>query len=110
MIWKYVYAWEATTHSEYAAKLEDLRPCVGYGKRIINARDMTLKFSPNGRLLCVPAYFPDEKICKCVILDAESLEPFCVMPHGLMCGDMYSIFPCFTSCGSKFAIMHVCRA
>jgi hypothetical protein len=99
--------WEATTHSEYAAKLEDLQPCVGYGKNIINARDSTLKFSPNGRLLCVPAYFPDQKTCKCIILDAKSLEPFCVMPHGLMCGDMYSVFPCFTSCGSKFAMMSV---
>ena len=102
-----IRVWEATTHSQHAAKLEDARPCLGYERRIINARDSTLKFSPNGRLVCIPAYFPDQKSCKCVILDAESLEPFCLMTYGFMNSEMYSIFPCFTSCGSKFAMLSV---
>ena len=40
----------------------------------------------NGWFLCVAAYFPEEKKWKCVILDIESLEPFCMMSRV-----MYSI-------------------
>lgn len=99
--------WEGATLSEYAAKLEDVDSCVEYQRGIINARDSTLKFSPDGRLLCVLAYFPDESTCKCVILDAETLEPFCLMNYGFACSDMYRVFPCFTFCSSKFAILSI---
>ena len=105
-----IRVWEAFTRSHYSAKLEGVKPCVDYEEEIINLRRSTLKFSPNGRFLCVPAYFPEEKTCKCVILDVESLEPFCMMTYSLMCREMYSIFPCFTSCGSKFAMLSIeCR-
>ena len=99
--------WEATTGSERVTKLEDMSPCFGYRGRIINARESTLKFSPNGKLLCVPAYFPEEKKCKCVVLDTKNLEPLCLMAYGSMCYYMYCIFPCFTSCSSKFVMLSV---
>ncbi len=98
--------WEATTRSEKAAKLEDVRPCCPfqYCPIIVKSRESTLMFTPNGRLLCVMGYFLDENRVKCIFLDTKSLEPFCEMPFGLMYFDMYGMFPCFTSCGSKFVM------
>ena len=106
-----IRSWDATTRSERAAKLENVSSCCSgryrYDTTIVRSRESALMFTPNGSLLCVMGYFAGENTAKCIVLVAKSLEPLCVMSYGWMCFEIYGMFPCFSSCGSKFVIFSV---
>ena len=77
-------------------------PSFGLGVAVINHRESFLRFSPDGRYLCVLAYV--ESMCICVVMDAISLQALFRMPYDFTYGHLCCIFPCFTACGSRFAM------
>lgn len=99
-----VRLWDVTTLAEHAIKLEGVQPSFNMGRFVINPRENAVKFSPDGRFLCVLAYIGDERGCACIVMDSLELEPFCIMQYPYMYRDMCSIFPAFSKCGSKFTM------
>lgn len=83
--------------------LKDARPSFGLGHSVINPRESFLRFSSGrGRYLCVLAYV--DSMCTCVVMDAISLQALYRMPYDFTYGHLCCIFPCFTACGSRFAM------
>jgi hypothetical protein len=81
-------------------KLEDAVSSFGLSLGVINHRESFLRFSPDGRYLCVLAYV--DSTCTCVVIDAVSLQALFRMPYDFTYGHLCCIFPCFTVCGSRF--------
>ena len=103
-----VRVWDAKSFSESAVNLEKVLPSFGVNRYLINPRQCAIKFSPHGRFLCVQSYYGEEpKQCKCLVMDPLELEPLYAMEYPFMFPSMCSIFPAFSTCGSKFA-MFVC--
>ena len=100
-----VRIWDATTLSESAVNLKGVSPSFGMRRYVINPRESAVKFSPDGRFLCVLSYYGEEsQQCKCIVMDPLELEPFCAMEYPFMYPPMCSIFPAFSTSGSKFAM------
>ena len=83
-------------------KLEDARSSFGLGYNIINHRESFLRYSPDGRYLCVLAYVESRYLC--VVLDAITLQALFKMPYNFTYGQLCCIFPCFTVCNSQFVM------
>ena len=97
-----VRVWNTRRCVGKVVKLEDARPSFGPSKSVINPRESALRFSPNGRYLCVLTYIYSK--CMCIVMDAISLQPLYKMPYSFTYDQLCSIFPCFTICGSRFAM------
>ncbi|XP_028403720.1 uncharacterized protein LOC114526336 [Dendronephthya gigantea] len=96
-----VRVWNSGSYMGKAVKLEDTRPSFVPSKSVINPRESFLRFSPNGQYLCVLANIES---CMCIVMDSISLQPLYRMPYSFTYGQLCSIFPCFTVCGSRFAM------
>ena len=99
-----VLLWDVTADAGSVLQLEDLLPSFWLSRYLINPRESAIKFSPDGRFITVLGYFRAEHHSVCILIDPIDLEPFCVMPYDVMYRPMCCIFPCFTKCGSKFAM------
>ena len=97
-----VRVWNTADRTGRIVRLEDARPSFGLSLGVINARESFLKFSPDGRYLCVLAYVDSKSTC--VVMDGFSLQALFKMPYDFTYGPLCCIFPCFTPCGSKFAM------
>ena len=97
-----VRVWNTGNCMGRIAKLEDASSSFGLGLGVINHRESFLKFSPNGRYLCVLAYV--DSMCICIVMDAISLQALFRMPYDFTYGHLSCIFPCFTVCASRFVM------
>ena len=94
--------WNTADCTGRIVRIEDARPSFGLGLAVINARESFLKFSPDGRYLCVLAYVDSN--CSCVVMDGFSLQALFKMPYDFTYGHLSCIFPSFTACGSQFVM------
>ena len=103
-----VRVWDATTPAESAVKLEGGSPSFNMTKHLICPRESAVKFSTDGRFLCVlVGYYGEDHYrhhCACIVMDPFELEPLYAMEYPFMYQPMSSIFPAFSTCGSKLAM------
>jgi hypothetical protein len=97
-----VRVWNTGNYMGRIVKLEGARSSFGLGLGVINHRESFLKFSPDGRYLCVLALV--DSMYMCIVMDAISLEALYKMPYDFTYGHLCCIFPCFTMCASRFVM------